>query len=120
MQMRKEHLNLKKLRDVNMNDRLTLAETSLLSCCICGIEHVCQIGWFLPVITKNYCVTTGNSRVATNESDGPPDFGSRFPGSSKDDVARLNRSSLGSCIWTDERGQFINYTIVFRVDFGVT
>ena len=103
-----------------MNDGLTFAETSLLPCCIYGIEHVCQIGWFLPMITKNYGVTTGNSRVVTNESDSLPDFGSRFPGSSEDDVARLNRSSLGSCIWAYERGQFINYTIVFRVDFGVT
>ena len=99
MQRRKRHLNLKKLRDVNMNDGLTFAETSLLPCCICVIERVCQIGWFLPVITKNYGVTAGNSRVVTNESDGLPDFGSRFSGSSEDDVASLNRSSLGSCIW---------------------
>ena len=96
-----------------MNDRLTLAETSLLSCCICGIEHVCQIGWFLPVITKNYGITASNSRVLTNEGDGLPDFGSRFPGSSEDDVARLNRSSLGSCIWTDGGGNSLTIPSYF-------
>ena len=47
-----------------MNDGLTFAETGLLPCCICGIERVCQIGWFLPVITKNYGITASNSRVA--------------------------------------------------------
>ena len=102
MQGRKRHFNLKKFRNMNMNDGLTFAETSFLPCCICVIERVCQIGWFLPVITKNYGVTTSNSRVVTNEGDGLPDFGSRFPGSSEYDVARLNRSSLGSCTWTDK------------------
>ena len=35
---------MKKFWNMNMNDGLTFAETSLLPCCICVIERVRQIG----------------------------------------------------------------------------